>query len=506
MQPALPPFIPRVCYEIFVRSFCDSNGDGIGDLNGIISKLDYLAELGIEGIWLTPIHPAPSYHKYDPVDYFGIEPEFGTMEDFRKLLSEAHKRNIVVYLDLIVNHSSTYHPWFAEASKGKDNPYRNFYWWLSPEKIEELGLAERQTSEDSDEVYPWHIVEGDSEKYYGLFWKGMPDLNYSSDLLKSELEKIITFWLKEVGIDGFRLDAARHIYPIWEKEKNHEFWKFFNKVVQNVKPGAFTVAEVWAETWEVAPYLENLHATFHFDLSFALQRIVIQGKDEKIVQQLLSSYGQFQHYNPQFIDATMLTNHDQDRIGSVVANNHDKIKLAASLLLTLPGQPYIYYGEEIGMLGTKPDPYIREPFLWSDLENDSNKTNWIHAEFSTLKTISPLSKQRVDADSVFNHYKKLIAVRKSTPALAQILNPNLEEIESLDDEIIAFVRTHETDPVLVVHNLNEHPKSIALPNSKRNFTNVLFSTCSKITEIGNTIELAPFSSIILSETGPENLE
>ena len=500
MRPALPKFIPHVCYEIFVRSFCDSNGDGIGDLPGIISKLDYLAELGIEGIWLTPIHPSPSYHKYDPVDYYQIEPEFGTLQDFKNLLSEAHKRNIVVYLDLIVNHSSTLHPWFLEASKGPDNPYRNFYWWLSPQKIEELGLAERQTSDDSDEVYPWHIVEGDAEKYYGLFWKGMPDLNYGSEILKQELEKIITFWLVEIGIDGFRLDAARHIYPIWEKEKNHDFWSFFNGVVQKVKPGAFTVAEVWAETWEVAPYLENLNATFHFDLSFALQRIVIQGKDENIVQQLLNSYGQFQPYNPEFVDAIMLTNHDQDRIGSVVGNDHPKIKLAACLLLTLPGQPYIYYGEEIGMLGTKPDPYIREPFLWSDVEIDPAKTNWLHAEFSTLKTVSPLSKQKEDSDSIFCHYKNLIAIRKSSPALAQIINPNLEEVESLDNEIIAYVRTHETEPALVIHNLNEHFKNIELPESLRGFRNVLFSTCSNIPKIGNSIELAPFCSIILSKS------
>ena len=500
MHPALPKFIPHVCYEIFVRSFCDSNGDGIGDLPGIISKLDYLSDLGIEGIWLTPIHPSPSYHKYDPVDYYQIEPEFGTLEDFKTLLSEAHNRNIVVYLDLIVNHSSTLHPWFIEASKGKENPYRNFYWWLSPDKIEELGLAERQTSDDSDEVYPWHIVEGDPEKYYGLFWKGMPDLNYSSAVLKDELEKIVTFWLVEIGIDGFRLDAARHIYPIWEKEKNHDFWSFFNGIVQKVKPGAFTVAEVWAETWEVAPYLENLNATFHFDLSFALQRIVIQGKDENIVGQLLNSYGQFQPYNSQFVDAIMLTNHDQDRIGSVVGNDHAKIKLAACLLLTLPGQPYIYYGEEIGMLGTKPDPYIREPFLWSELESDPAKTNWLHAEFSTLKTITPLSEQIEDSDSIFNHYKKLIAIRKSTPALAQIINPNLEEVESLDNEIIAYVRTHESEPVLVIHNLNANFKNVELPESKRDFRNVLFSTCSNILEISESFELAPFCSIILSKS------
>jgi alpha-amylase len=497
MHPELPKFIPRVCYEIFVRSFCDSNGDGIGDLNGIISKLDYLADLGIEAIWLTPINPSPTYHKYDPVDHFGIEPEFGTMEDFKRLLAEAHERNIAVYLDLIVNHTSTYHPWFEEALKGPENPYRNFYWWLSPEKIEELGIAERQTSDDSDEVYPWHEVPGDTEKYYGLFYKGMPDLNYDSEPLKEELSKIITFWLSEVGIDGFRLDAARHIYPVWEKEKNHGFWKYFDAVVRKAKPGAYTVAEVWAETWEVAPYLESLNATFHFDLSFALQRIVIQEKDENLVQQLLASYTQFASYNPEFIDAIMLTNHDQERIGSVVSHHTGKIKLAAVLLLTLPGQPYIYYGEEIGMLGTKPDPYIREPFLWSDQHEDADHTSWLPAAFSTLKTVKPLSVQRSEPDSVYYHYKKLIALKKETPALAQVVFPNLEEVSSLDDEIIAYIRTHVTDPVLVIHNLSSETKRINLPGSKNHFRQILFSTNNSTTVIADDLELKAYCSIIL---------
>jgi alpha-amylase len=189
----------------------------------------------------------------------------------------------------------------------------------------------------------------------------MPDLNYHSESLRQEIEKIVNFWLVEIGVDGFRLDAARHIYPDWEKEE-HWFLGFFSKLVEKVKPEAFTVAEVWAETEEVAPYFKYLNATFHFDLSFALQRMVVQEHDEEIMEKLLASYHLFEKYNPLFIDAIMLTNHDQDRIGSVVGNNKDKIKLAASIFLTLPGQPYIYYGEEIGMLGTKPDPYIREPF------------------------------------------------------------------------------------------------------------------------------------------------
>ncbi|NIJ53057.1 alpha-amylase family glycosyl hydrolase [Dyadobacter arcticus] len=492
-------FIPRICYEIFVRSFCDSNGDGIGDLQGIISKLDYLAELGIEALWLTPIHPSPSYHKYDVTDYYSIEPEYGTLDDFRMLLREAHNRNIQVYLDLIINHTSTLHPWFAEARKSRDNVFRNFYWWMTPPQIESLGISKRETSDDSQVVYPWHDNPEDQEKYYGLFFKGMPDLNYHSEELRHELEKIIRFWLVEVGVDGFRLDAARHIYPDWEKEESIGFWDYFSRLVKDVKPEAFTVAEVWAETEEVAPYFKYLNATFHFDLSFALQRIVLHEKDEAMIEKLLDSYALFEKYNPLFIDAIMLTNHDQDRIGSVVGNNKDKIKLAASILLTLPGQPYIYYGEEIGMLGTKPDPYIREPFLWSeDEENHSENTHWIDAQFSTNQTIMPLVEQKRDAASIYNHYHFLISLRKTEPALCQIFAPNLHRVCLHDDQLLAYFRPHVDKSLVIIHNLSGYPKHIDLPEDKADFRNVLFSSDLSHSDGFINATLAPYSSLILS--------
>ncbi|TLU99465.1 alpha-amylase family glycosyl hydrolase [Dyadobacter luticola] len=492
-------FIPRICYEIFVRSFCDSNGDGIGDLQGIISKLDYLAELGIEAIWLTPIHPSPSYHKYDVTDYYSIEPEYGTLEDFKTLLAAAHERNIQIYLDLIINHTSTLHPWFAEARKSHDNVFRNFYWWMTPPQIEALGISKRETSDDSQVVYPWHDNPEDQEKYYGLFFKGMPDLNYHSEALRAELEKIIRFWLVEIGVDGFRLDAARHIYPDWEKEESIGFWDYFSKLVNNVKPDAFTVAEVWAETEEVAPYFRYLNATFHFDLSFALQRIVVQEHDEEIVEKLRESYSLFEKYNPLFIDAIMLTNHDQDRIGSVVSNHKAKIKLAASILLTLPGQPYLYYGEEIGMLGTKPDPYIREPFLWSENESEvSENTHWIHAQFSTNQTITPLFEQKSDPNSIYHHYRALISLRKTEPALSQIFAPNLHRVCLHDDQLLAYFRPHVDKSLVIIHNLSGDIKNVYLPEDKADFKNILYSTDSSHSGAFSHAELAPYCSLILS--------
>jgi alpha-amylase len=490
--------IPKICYEIFVRSFCDSDGDGIGDLNGIISKLDYLADLGIEAIWLTPIHPSPSYHKYDVTDYYAIDPEYGTMDDFKRLLAGAHERGIAIYLDLIVNHTSTLHPWFKDARKSKRSPYREFFWWLTQDEIDHLGISERETSDDSQVVYPWHENPGDDQKYYGLFYKGMPDLNYHSEKLREEMAKIIRSWLNDVGVDGFRLDAARHIFPIWDNEQSTSFWDFFSKVVANANPDAFTVGEVWAETEEVAPYLRNLNATFHFDLSFALQRMLIAGRDEQIVEKLLASFNLFQKYNPLFINAIMLTNHDQERIGSVVGGNIDKIKLAASILLTLPGQPYLYYGEEIGMLGTKPDPYIREPFLWTANLKDPQLTSWITPEFTTLKTVAPLSAQISEPSSVFNHYKNLVHLRKNEPALGQVLTPNLHAIHLGDDQLLAYFRPHVDRSLVIVHNLGDTEKELAIPEDKSLFTEVLFSTDPMHDTRLRTNRISPHSSIILA--------
>jgi alpha-amylase len=493
-----PDKIPSVCYEIFVRSFCDSNADGIGDINGITSRLDYLADLGIEAIWLTPIHPSPSYHKYDVVDFYAIDPEYGTLDDFKELLKQAHQRKISVYLDLIVNHISTLHPWFIEASKGPENPYRAFFWWLSPEKIAAMGIAKRETSADSDEVYPWHEIPGGDELFYGMFWKGMPDLNYDSQELRFELSKIIYFWLIDVGVDGFRLDAARHIYPPWVEYNNQNFWWYFDYFVRNIKPDTYTVGEIWATTEEVAPYFKNLNAAFNFDLSFAIQRILINERDEDLVAKLIASHALFEKYNSKFIDATMLTNHDQSRVGSVVGGNIDKIKLAASILLTLPGQPYIYYGEEIGMLGMKPDPNIREPFMWNDQFADDGITNWIDPVFSTPENVVPLARQQHHPDSIFTHYKLMIALRKQHAALSQILSPNLAQTAIKDDRLLTFIRDHPEKPVLVIHNLTQAPVDVYLPDEHQRFSKVIFATNTVDHLVNQRFVLPAWSSIVLT--------
>jgi alpha-amylase len=492
----VPSALPRICYEIFVRSFCDSNGDGIGDLNGIRSQLNYLQDLGVEALWLTPIQPSTTYHKYDVLDYYGIDPEYGTLDDFRALLHDVHRRGMKLYMDLVINHTSVEHPWFREASKGPHSPYRDFYWWMTPDKIEALGVETREETADAHEIFPWHDVAGNPEKYYAIFWKGMPDLNYDSKMLREEIYKIVKYWLKDIGVDGFRLDAARHIYPYWVKEKNPAFWEEFGQVVREARPDGYTVGEVWAKAEEVAPYFRGLTANFHFDLSFALQKIIFKERDEGLVEMLKHNYRVFGTHTAGFVDATMLSNHDQIRIGSMAGGNVAKMKLAAALFLTLPGQPYLYYGEEIGMLGVKPDPRIREPFLWTDDRHDRQRALWIKPKYSRRGTVRAVSLQAPDPDSLLNHYKTLIALRKAHPALGQVTHPNLEPAGRKDKDLVSFYRPHPTDPVLVYHNVTGKPKEIKISREQAAYTQVLFQTPRTYFE-ARQLTLPAYGSIVL---------
>lgn len=487
---------PRICYEIFVRSFCDSNGDGIGDLNGITSKLDYLHDLGIEAIWLTPIQPSPSYHKYDVVDYYGIEPEYGTLDDFKYLLSEAHVRGIKVIMDLVINHTSVQHPWFQESIKGKNNPYRHYYNWKSPEEIEALGIATREATPDTWERKPWHDAKGNSEKYYGLFWKGMPDLNCDHPPVRQAIYEIGRFWLK-MGVDGFRLDAARHIYPEWEEFKNYDFWVEFRTEMQKVNPHVYLVGEVWSAAEKIAPYFKGLTANFDFDLGLALQKIVSKERDTvKIATMLAKNRAVFAQSNPRFIDAIMLTNHDQIRIGSVLKGNLQRLKVAANLLLTLPGQPYIYYGEEIGMSGKKPDEFIREPFLWDYREKDRQRARWMKPKYSKSKTVTPLSGQVNEADSLFNHYKRLIYFRKSNPVLANI-HGYIEPLLPDDPRIVAFRRKSGDQEVWVIHNLSSVTLTFSAPYMPTEF---LFRTNEQTRFLKiDQLSLSPYSCVVLGD-------
>ncbi|MDN3203370.1 alpha-amylase family glycosyl hydrolase [Algoriphagus sp. C2-7] len=480
-----------VTYEIFVQSFYDSNGDGIGDFNGVIEKLDYVSELGAEAIWFMPIMESPTYHKYDVTDYKSVHPDYGSMEDFKRLLEEAHKRDIKIVIDMIINHTSNQHPWFLESKKSRDNPYRDYYVWAQKDTIADF-LDKKVITLDSDNIRQWHDPGLGEDYYYGFFWGGMPDLNFDNPKVREEIYEIGRFWLEEVGVDGFRLDAAKHIFPDDRPLDNHEFWKEFRAKMEEIKPDVYLVGEVYDKKEVVAPYLPGLPALFNFDFHYTLLD-ALNNQDGMLLpkkqKEILDFY---QGITPSFIDATISSNHDQPRLLNELGSDPAVYKQASTVLLTMPGAPYLYYGEEIGMLGLKPDENIREPFLWDVEEKDTGRATWIDAEYSTDETVTPLEVQKNDPNSYFNHYKNLIALRNSTPALA-IGDLELFE-QSFPESVMAYSRNLENTSLAIFHNLGKEEVVLNIPEG---YVESIFKLGNTKLE-GSSLTLGPNSSIVLN--------
>ncbi len=434
-----------VFYEVFVRSFYDQSGNGIGDFQGLTQKLDYLNDgnpdthddLGITGIWLMPMMKSPSYHGYDVADYYATEPDFGTMQDFEAFLAAAHARGIKVIIDLVMNHSSSQHPWFTQSAANQ-NGYRDWYVWSdnNPGTPGPLGGV------------AWHPKNGDY--YYGLFWDGMPDLNYTHPPVKEEMFNVVKFWLDK-GVDGYRLDAIKYLVedgPLLENtSQTYALLEEFNDVYKTENPEAFTVGEVWSSTQSIIPYVQNdrLDVCFEFGLAGAILETVNNGNPESLENQLetvQSSYPMLQY-------ATFLTNHDIDRVFSTLGGNAEKMKLAASIYLTLPGIPFVYYGEEIGMTGTGDHLNIRRPMQWTDGSHAgfSNSAPWQSIGGNYLSN----NVEEMDANpaSILRHYKKLIRIRNEQVALRRgqtlLLDHN-------SNAVFGFARIHQDEAVLVVTN------------------------------------------------------
>lgn len=489
IAPEITPLKTRVYYSVFVQSFYDSNGDGIGDIKGLISKLDYLKDLGIGGLWLLPVHPSPSYHKYDITDYYSIHPDYGTLDDYKNLVKEAHKRDMTILLDLVINHTSNLHPWFVKASKSQTGNYRDYYIWTEDQK------------EFDANPFNWHKVRDskgkqlDGPRYYGFFWWEMPDLNFDNPKVRMEMVKVAQYWLKEVGVDGFRLDAARYIYGENEPIKNLKWWNEFSREVREIKPDAFIVGEVWGSSDVIAPYLANgLSACFNFRLSDSIRLSLKEEKDHYILQTWWQTKDVYEAQKPDYQDAIFLTNHDMDRIMTEVGNNPGKAKVAASILLTLPGNPFIYYGEEIGMLGEKPDEFIREPFLWDIEGKDIGQTHWEMPYASSSKTLKPLKFQMEDQASLYHYYKDLIRCRNGSIALQsgwfQPLKPD-------NRTIIAFRRIWQNEIITVLINLSGQVQKLPSPPGINNLE-LIFSSHDIFKSGAGTIYLQPYSTFILS--------
>ena len=488
--------LPLIFYQIFVRSFADSNHDGTGDLKGITLKLDYLKWLGAEAIWLSPIFKSPSYHKYDISDYYAIDPEYGTMADFEELISEAKMAGIRVILDLVVSHTSRQHQWFKAANSSKTNEYRDYYIWKSKQVIRNLDLGKRIATMDSSITKPWHGTG--EEKYYGIFSESMPDLNLENQKVRIEILEIARFWMRK-GVYGFRLDAARHIYPAWfPVDMNIAFWEALRTELEGEFGEVYLVGEVWSQPEIVAPYFKGLKANFNFELCYDIREVLSTGKDEKdLIKKLINTYKIYGQVSADFIDATFLGNHDQERIASTLQNHTRKLKAAVNLLMTLPGNPFIYYGEELGTEGKKPDSQLREPFVWDYHERDFYRVSE-SGTYSNEKRLTPLSVQASRPESLFSHYRKMISFRKDNQALARITPVNLEASDIEDSQVISFFRTDETQKVFVLQNISGACKTIPFTTNIKSV--LLVTENSKVTD--NNLVLEPWGLLVIElETG-----
>ena len=443
----------RVFYEIFVRSFKDSDGDGIGDLQGLIQQLDYLnddddrtkPDLAITGLWLMPVTEAASYHGYDTLDYRQIEQDYGSLDDFRQLIDAAHQRGIAVLIDLVINHSSDQHPWFVASAQG--NPeYDDWYVWAD----QDPGYR------GPDGQVVWH--ERGGRYYYGVFWGGMPDLNYANPAVSEEMIDVARFWLDEVGADGFRIDAVKHLIEDGREQENTpatlDWIETYQDALHEFAPDSLLVGEVWSTSYASADYVGNgIDLVFEFDLATGMLHAARQRNADgvrSLQNRALDLYPPGQY-------ATFLTNHDQTRVMTELRENVDAARVAASALLTGPGVPFIYYGEEIGMTGTKrPGDYlIRTPMQWDATPATAGFTTgepW-HLVNVDLAEVN-VALQQDDPDSLLSHYRTLIQLRNEHAALQR---GAYIPIDTGSRRVYAFLRQNADETLLVLINFDDDP-------------------------------------------------
>lgn len=451
---SFPWWNESVFYEIFVRSFYDSDGDGNGDFNGLTEKLDYLndgdpattSDLGISGMWLMPIFPAASYHGYDVTDYMTVNSDYGTLDDFKNFLEQAHQRGIRVIIDWPLNHTSVDHPWFQEALKPGD-PYRDWYIW-SDTKPEYAGPWGQSVWQEGPQ----------GGYYYHIFWEGMPDLNYNNPEVVAVMNDVMRFWIEEVGVDGFRLDGARYIIEEGEKQAETESTQaYFNQLTQGCKalnPECLMLGEVWTSNFAVAGYVKDgdIDMAFDFELASAYMASTAGATAKNVNNQVKFSLKLF----PPNQYAPFLTNHDQSRVMTELIGNLAKAKNAASLLLTGPGVPFIYYGEEIGMTGGGKDEYKRTPMQWSAEANAgfTTGTPWIevNADYPTVNVAA----EAQSVDSLLNYYIELIRLRNAHTSLLQ---GDTYPVSATSSSVYSLLRVRGAEVMLVVINLGEEQVS-----------------------------------------------
>lgn len=436
-----------VMYQVFVRSFADADGDGIGDLRGLAGRLPYLADLGVTGLWLTPIHPSPSYHGYDVTDYRAIHPDLGSMGDFLAFVAAAHRHGMRVLLDLVVNHTSDRHPWFVAARAG-DATFRSWY------RFERDPAPLVGTLGGS----AWHDA-GDGTRYLGLFVAEMPDLDHRNPAVVAEMLDVAAFWL-DLGVDGFRIDAIQHVVEgadgsIANAPENLAWVAEFGARLRERHPGAFLVGETWTSTPLIAAYHRDADLDMSFD--YPLWRTLLGSFQARSAIDLHAQLTTNEAaYPPGARRGTFVSNHDQLRPASVLSplrRAPARDALLGRVLMALPGTPFVYYGEEIGMPNGPGDDdrQKRTPMRWTATADGgfSTATPWFPP--STDDPAVSVAAQAGVSGSVLEAYREAIALRAAHPALAR---GDARVVRGLPAALLAVWRTIDgAEPVLVLANL-----------------------------------------------------
>ena len=616
-----------ISYQLLVYSFADSDGDGCGDFRGIQSRLDYLKEMGVQALWLSPIHKASSYHGYDVLDYSSVNPDYGTEADFKSLLDAAHAKGIKIYLDYVLNHTSKNHPWFLDAKQSADSQYRDYYifsdnpqadirdgkipmiategargydsgqWFsavtgvdgklkvkftltldnsgkpstLKMDKVDEVTNSGSQnsgiwlyygdasmeqfyksgakecslslefesswgvlvrTSQTQWDSYKYGAPSGKNQLSYGTplalsnsnaqdillpgmtttmyhshFWTPyFADLNYGpvetceqSGAFKSVCESADK-WIR-MGVDGFRLDAVKHIYHNANSDENPTFLKkFYDHCNATFKSTGgqgefYMVGEQFSDAAEVAPYYKGIPALFEFSFWWRLKDCINSGNGSSFVGTIQGYQKLYSGYRSDYIEATKLSNHDEDRTGSDLGKNVDKMKLAGAVLLTAGGQPYIYQGEELGYWGSKSggDEYVRTPIMWN-ADGSSLADGKLSGKVDKAMLTSSISveSQAKDENSILNVYRKFGVLRDEYKALAKGSFDYCSAAASVSS-VSAWYRSCEDQKVLVVHNFSGGNATVNLPSDKLDNAIV---TNGAVKVNGTKVTLGAYSSVV----------
>ncbi|RKM62521.1 alpha-amylase [Butyrivibrio sp. CB08] len=520
----------RTTYEIFVYSFYDSDGDGIGDLNGVTKKLDYIndgddstdTDLGCNEIWLMPISPSTTYHKYDVTDYKDIDPEYGTLEDFDNLVKECHDRGVNVIIDTVFNHSSSQHPWFKEATDYlKEHPGLEFGGSEDTGDTEAAGGAvPEQALSECPYLDYYHFSNtkeagyepvSDTDYFYeARFWSEMPDLNLDSDALRQELSDITHFWTGR-GVDGFRLDATTYYYT-GDDQKNIEFLKW----LKEDNPDAYFVGEAWANAATYQKYYESGIDSF-FDFEYAgsegIIASIVRGNSpaSRFAEALENTEKTLQGRSESAVNAPFYTNHDMARSAGYYTGSggQDKIKLSYGLSLIMGGNSFIYYGEELGMKGSGKDENKRAPMYWSTTDLQGMCKGPKNMDSFKMK-YPALDEQTKDPYSIYNYFKAVIRLRNAYPVVARGTTTAVKELSN--KEICAFTRSVSPEqagdyfgPSSLLFIINASPDEqtvdLGLSETAKEYTALSYqinTTEAVSTLTDNTLTMAPYGIAVLT--------